>query len=206
MFNNGIYISPKHKIDDYIKIKLNANSDEGSWSLAIDIFQERINGRYINLIEKLIEESRNKEEIFVNYSFSIMALNCLLIETLLQFYEGTDKTKGENNKAYTKFLTSYEPFKSEFSEKTAKAFYTDVRCGILHQAQTKGNTQLTLYNNKIIEEIDKGIRVDVEKFYELVKRAIEIYTNKILDSREIELKKNFINKMNYIADKGTKVK
>lgn len=58
----------------------------------------------------------------------------------------------------------------------------------------------------MIEEIGKGIRVDVEKFYDLVKKAIEIYINKILDNREIELKKNFINKMNYIAYKGTKVK
>lgn len=94
-----------------------------SWEFAIKIFEDRIKGKYINLIERLIEESRNEEEIFVKYSFSIMVLNCLLIETLLQFYECTDTTKGENNKAYTKFLTSYERFKSEFSEKTAKTFY-----------------------------------------------------------------------------------
>lgn len=205
MLNNELYISPKFKIEQYQNIKLQISSNESSWISAIGIFKDRIEGRYLNLIQKLISDS-NTEEVFVSFSFSIMALNCLLIETLQQFYKGTDETKGKNEVAYTKFLTSYEPFKSEFSKKTAEAFYKDVRCGILHQAQTKRNTQLTLHGNKIIEEIKNGIKVDVEKFYELVKKAIEIYINKILDNREIELKKNFINKMNYIAYKGTKVK
>lgn len=87
----------------------------------------------------------------MNFSFSIMALNCLLIETLQHFYLGIDETPTRINKTnYINFLTSRKPYKSKFNNKTARNFYKGVRCGILHQAQTKRNTQLTLYNPDMV--------------------------------------------------------
>lgn len=67
--------------------------------------------------------------------FSVMALDCLLIETLQQFKKGeSDTPRGCGEKYYVEFLTDTS-FNEYFSEDMAKKFYKHIRNGILHQTE-----------------------------------------------------------------------
>ena len=81
--------------------------------------------------------------------FAILAIQCTLIEFLESTVLGITYRhlrKGErlSSHEYTKsgelfvnFLTKRAPFQVEFDEALAEDFYTNVRCGLLHEAQTK---------------------------------------------------------------------
>jgi len=73
-----LYISPNYSKDEYNNLKLTLNSSKNDWDKAIDMFSDRIYRRYIEQINVLLNNPK------VN-GFVIMAINCLLIETMLQF-------------------------------------------------------------------------------------------------------------------------
>ena len=43
---------------------------------------------------------------------------------------------------FVSFLTERQPFKSVFTKATAQDFYEGVRCGLLHEAQTKNGWRI----------------------------------------------------------------
>lgn len=81
-----IYISKDYKLEDYLRLKLRIDSNEDIWKSAMNIFISTINGRYFDAIDKLLEE-RTK------YGFSIMVLECLVIDTFVKFRYGPKKTE-----------------------------------------------------------------------------------------------------------------
>ncbi|MFJ7649157.1 hypothetical protein ACIQ1H_16570 [Lysinibacillus sp. NPDC097279] len=193
-YNNESFISLWYTKDNFLDLNLRLNSDD-NWDTAIEIFQDRIQGRYFNVIDELIQ----REELMRD-GFIIMALNCLLIETLLQFKNGWDETEGGNKRSYSDFLVS--EFPQIFNLSLAGKFYTDIRCGILHSAQTKGKSKLTFNKNYVVKLMNyqnKGyIKVDVKNFTleirDYYNRYLKMIENNIDDTRE-----NFWKKMMYIC-------
>ena len=129
-----------------------------------------------------------------------MALICLLIDTLFQFYSG--QSNGRNNHAkYVSFLEERLGDVFDTHEK-AERFYVDIRCGILHSAQTKNGSQLSASERSILKLIDQtpdsAIRVDVMLF----SKRIEKYFNNYI--REIEvndiIRSNFIKRITNMFD------
>jgi hypothetical protein len=68
--------------------------------------------------------------------FTLMAINCLMIEALVSFRRGWPNTRNLSEAAFCFFFDLEEEF-SEFRGH-AHDFYVHVRCGILHQAETTG--------------------------------------------------------------------
>ena len=64
--------------------------DSPGWKTAIDIFEDRVEGRFLKQIEILAGKNDGKIREFSG--FAIIALDCLLIETLRQFYRGSKRT------------------------------------------------------------------------------------------------------------------
>jgi hypothetical protein len=108
-----INISPNYNKDSYLNLKLSLKSRKDEWNTAISIIRDRIDGRYFNQIQLL------SDDINAN-GFTIMALNCLLIETLYQFKEGKDKTPTRNKDVYSDFLV--QEFPSVFNKKYCGIF------------------------------------------------------------------------------------
>ena len=81
--------------------------------------------------------------------FAIVALHCSLIEFLRSMETGKSYINGvvidsktqynRSNNEFRDFLTSATPFRAMFAgSDEALDFYTSVRCGLLHEARTKG--------------------------------------------------------------------
>jgi len=65
----------------------------------------------------------------------VMALDCLLIETLEQTRKGVAKTPRRQVEQYFVDFFTQTAFQSSFDENKTRRFYKYIRCGILHQAE-----------------------------------------------------------------------
>lgn len=199
MYHNVVYISPKYEPSDYLVLDLNTESNEQEWNKAIEIYKDRMENRFLLIIQDMLGNLRDNIRV-IDYSFSIMALNCLLVETLRQFYLGNDVTIGNNEREFKKFFRNSDIFRNKFTSKQASIFYKHVRCGILHQAQTQSYTQLTVGQDEMVINInDSCIRLDVEKFTDSLIFEYESYLLKLTDKSNVEYRENFIKKMEYIC-------
>ena len=171
-----------------LRLKIHANPlDLALWNATAALMKERIDTRYFVPIRALIKLKTNKGE-----GFSVVALLCSLIEFYQSCYEGkfykynSQETKfmyGKSGEKFKAFLTTHEPFKNIFAKpipnepgKTyADDFYTNVRCGLLHEASTKN-----------FWEIKTAGRIKVKAFCDLTdNRHKVIYRDKlfiVLDS------------------------
>lgn len=195
-------------VEDWINLERDNFKD---WDTAILIFNDRIQFRYLDPIQYLIDQD---DKIFGQFrhrrfGFSIMALNCLLIETLAQFYDGLKESPKDkpNAKFYVEYLTKKSLIlKSIFTnDLVAEVFYKTIRCGILHQAETKENSKIKYLksNDKIcpfeLLEDHKSIIVYRKAFQKFVNDEFEIYKQTILTLSEDRLVENFKKKMGYIC-------
>ncbi len=191
-----MHISPKYTSDYWRRLKPKlklelTSSTENDWRKAIDIFRDRIDGRFLKFI-CLIEK-----DTFAG--FAVLALDCLLIETLKQFWEGVRDSKGKSKPYFIQFLTN-SSFGEFFSNGKAEMFYCQIRCGILHQAETKENS-LIKTSGPLVKYTDdgKGLIVNRKLFHEQLMKEFETYISRLLDPSEQELREKFIKKMDYIC-------
>jgi hypothetical protein len=77
--------------------------------------------------------------------FAMLAIACLMVETLEAFYQGRENTRNKSKQMFLDFFKRWEEFRD--FRPIAENFYYDVRCGILHQAETR--------NGWVIERVGK---------------------------------------------------
>lgn len=130
-----------------------------------------------------------------------MAIDCLLIETLQQFIEGVSRTPGRKSECYFKKFLIFR-FKEDFDDEKAKMFYKQIRCGILHQAETKESSKIKISHELPIVKFTKekdGLIINRKKFHEKLKKAIKSYIEQLKDKTNEPLRNNFRKKMDYIC-------
>ena len=191
MFRDGTeFVSPKYTKFDYAALGLTIYSPELDFQKAVAIFQDRINGRFLQQINQLRENC-------LDNGFAIMALECLLIESLSQFVTGKDDNKNCSAVEYKRFLIT----QLRFTPKDAGKFYSCIRCGILHQAQTKDYSALVPDGDRAIFYVDGFFMVNVKEFSLMIDRYVDYYCHSLLDDRNTYLRLNFIKKMDYICNR-----
>lgn len=173
------------------------------WNKMIQIFADRINGRYFIFIKKIKEHPYS--------GFAVMALGCTLIETLHQFYKGIESSdkavwdcghRMNNSDFYVQFLTqSSFVFKNYFKDKKlATVFYTDFRCGLAHQAETKSNSKIRRKKDSLLFEPTRGgLIIYQEIFVDLLEQEINSYIEHLKTNDIPVLRKCFTKKMDYIC-------
>jgi hypothetical protein len=96
--------------------------DEKAWSKAIHVFECRMNERFFSEIELLLKSGGKSGSPSVVPGFVIMALCCILVETLQAFYEGhimEPPEPPENSCPYPDGACSKMPTAVETTEKCA---------------------------------------------------------------------------------------
>lgn len=135
----------------------------------IHVIYHRLNNRYVRPLNEIPDDKRS--------GFLTMAAACLMIEALQSFREGYEYSKwGAGEKCFAKFFTNNEAFNS--LRPFSSDFYSNIRCGILHQAETYGNWLIwrkkgspLFYQNK------KAINADV--FLDELAKIIQEYRSEL---------------------------
>lgn len=143
---------------------------------------ERFDERYF----RPIYDSQSK------HGFATMAVACLVIETLEAFYQGLGDTKGQSKKMFRDFFNRCSDF-SEFS-KDGDWFYTDIRCGILHQAESRNGWKI-IRTGKVLNRFNKTINATL--FLKMLNDAVLMYSVEIQSNEQLWEK--FCNKVDEIC-------
>jgi len=184
-------ISPYYTVEDWNALDFSREQD---WLKAINIFEDRIKGRFFEFIDKIKK--------FEFGGFAVMALDCLLIETLQQFYEGKARTPERESKKYFKNFLTRGVFKDYFKEKMPDMFYEQVRNGILHQAEIKGNSKIHIRKCTPLVSFTcdkKGLIINRMLFHEQLVKEFKEYLSRLKNPKEKKLRDNFKKKMNYVC-------
>jgi len=126
--------------------------------------RDRFHERYFHPIES----SRAKDK----HGFTILAVCCLVIESLEYFYQGKADTKGQSRKMFHDFFKRDTPLKVFAGGNDW--FYKDIRCGILHQSETRGGWHI-LRSGPLLDERTK--RINATKFIRELREAVDIYAD-----------------------------
>ncbi|BBM86698.1 gamma-glutamylcyclotransferase family protein [Candidatus Uabimicrobium amorphum] len=177
---------------------------EDAWEKAYEIFDWRIRSRFLDPIDSILEKDLKGGE-----GFTIVAIQCILIEFLEAFYQGktyTIKHKDlwvheyvSSKQLFKDFLLNHTPFKDYFTEKLANVFYSNIRCGLLHEAQTKETSKIRASSREnLIKALDDGNMIIYRtNFQQAILQYIENYKRQL--AQDLQLRRNFIRKIDELC-------
>jgi len=169
------------------------------WDKAVNILSARIQDRYIAPVDFLVTAEQNKPPSERRFGFTVLAIDCLLVETLGAFVEGLEDTDGISKKTFCTFVRGRKQFATEFAtDDLAARFYQQFRCGILHQAETRGDSKVWSVGPMLRVNGD-AITVNRNKFHESIKAEFETYLAELRDPQNSTLRANFRKKMNFVS-------
>ncbi|MFA6245331.1 MAG: hypothetical protein WC615_00230 [Mucilaginibacter sp.] len=197
------------------------------WEYAIDILTKRFERKYFLPMEHMILNLKRKGE-----GFTILTAQCALIETFATLRTGQifhhQKRAGapsfhyqQSAKVFTNFLQSAEIFENHFwTAKNGKKlpdlpfkaldFYDKVRCGLLHEARTKGEWYINATSKELmpsgqqvfITRSGNKIKVLRTALHYLLKKHLNNYVADLrkTDQDGEKLRRFFARKMDHIHD------
>jgi hypothetical protein len=171
----------------------------GGWDAAVEILSARIHERYIAPVDFLVASEATKPPSDRRYGFTVLAVDCMLVETLGAFLEGLEDTEGKSKKTFCNFLRTRRLFAAEFSsDELAEKFYKQFRCGILHQAESGGASKVWSVGPMLRVE-GNAITVNRNKFHDCLKAEFQNYLSELRDSKNSALRTNFRKKMDFVS-------
>lgn len=175
---------------------------------------DRLYGRYIRPFD-------SKDSPYVDKhknGFTIMANCCLLIETYASFREGAFRdTKGKSERCFGWFFLKEKRFVdfskggltiNDYISKKGRLnnkgvpfdFYRNVRCGILHNAETRNGWKI-LRRDSLYDEKTKTI--NAVKFMNRLNKTLIDYKKELDDSDiNTEIWDSFINRIKDVISKA----
>lgn len=203
MTSSSFEIAPGVKNTDWRDLGLTPDSDKKLWKEAIIMFRKRVN-RFIEPVNALMRSTDPNTILFSG--FATMALDCLLIETLQSFRIGRPNPVRVNDRQSKKmivdFLTQRDQFNAFFDdEEKARIFCDHFRNGILHQGEVKSSGLIRIDTLKMImPSVDNNsFVVNRWEFHNALDKEVESYTEELVEGKDVELRRNFIKKMNEIC-------
>lgn len=115
-------LSPRYKEKQW-----QAACSTGDWNTAVDIVEDRIRGRWLEAADKLIDEPYS--------GFAIVALDCIILESLWGFKNGKPIPRKGERQVYRDILTGPT---FGWNEAESDSFRDFVRNGLMHDAETRG--------------------------------------------------------------------
>ena len=145
-------------------------------------FVERFDERYF----RPIEDSSSK------HGFAVLAVACLIIETLESFYQGRADTKNVSAQMFRDFLVRDTSLKALAGGNDW--FYKDIRCSILHQSESRGGWRV-LRRGPLLDVQAKAL--NATSILRALKIEVRQYAQKI--QKDEQLWKNFCKKMGAVC-------
>lgn len=190
-------IAPNFEAAQWKALKLD-DATSPDWNVAISVLESRIRERYIAPADFLVAAEKDTLPIERRFGFAVLAIDCLLVETLGAFLEGLEDTKRRSEDIFCKFLTTRPQFRNDFSRPLAEQFYDEFRCGVLHQAEVRGNGKVWSVG-PLIQKVGDSVIVNRNAFHERLNAEFTAYLQELGDHTNSQLRLDFRKKMNFIA-------
>jgi hypothetical protein len=199
----GLKIAPGILAKQWRKQTLDVTSPESAdWAKAVEIFDARIRGRFFAPVDALIDseqDQRNK-----TFGFTILATDCLVMETLQGFREGEVNHNGISGRLFRSFLTGWEVFRSCLpqngnAERLADRVYIDCRCALLHSGATDGELRVGVSGPAFKFAGNHVERINRTSLHNGLKREFDGYLARLRQADQDVLRRNFKTKMDAIA-------
>lgn len=189
----ALRISPKYTSADWQALDQQRATD---WLKAVAIVRDRLDGRFLRFASNCLTEEYS--------GFVVLAIDCLLVETLQQFIDGITDGDGHSKRLSKKFLEGPR-FQPHFNtEKTRQDFYKDIRCGLLHQAEAKKLWLIRRQQATLLQKVGiEGYIIDVERFHAAILYSLEDYLTSICKPESTALRTNLWTKMDHICNVRT---
>lgn len=185
----ALRISPNYTSLDWHALDAKSPKD---WSKAADVVRDRLEGRFLGFASKFLRS---------RYSgFVVLAIDSLLAETIQQFKDGVTNGHGQSEKLVKQFLEGPR-FQPDFDAAARKAFYRDIRCGLLHQAEAKRMWLIRRKQPGLLLKVasGRGYILDVERFHAGVQGSLNDYLRLIIEPASAPLRSKLWKKMNQIC-------
>ncbi|MDT2513985.1 hypothetical protein ABQD97_05045 [Enterococcus avium] len=210
MFKNSVmFFNDKIEVDEirsliiYYDKAINEKDKNKIYGLQgkiIKAMKKRIDSRYIKVVEECLK-LRND-----NFGFMIMSINCILIELYYQLENGIDETNdfSDQTRIEDAFRYAIPKLHVEFTMETGSQFYEDIRCKLIHQAQTNVNVAISFETPTMIYPYKQGgyTVYNPELFFNHIKALYDNLFNSALNGNNEMLKNNIITKVRLIAYKN----
>jgi hypothetical protein len=199
--SRSLQISPKYTVAFWRSLVLEPdNPKQDDWLKAVDVLRDRIQGRFINPAQTLIDvDKASKQRTF---GFAILALDCLVLETIQGFRQGVTNHTGQSTRLFKAFLSTWQPFidclgAGMVAETKAEEFYKQGRCALHHSGATE---KMTVGISGPMMRFDNGqITVNRTLFHKELAKEFDRYLEALSDPHSVDLRKKFILKMNLIC-------
>jgi hypothetical protein len=190
---DALRISPKYTSLDWYALDPNSPKD---WLKAADVVRDRLEGRFLQFASKFLR--------FKDSGFVVLAIDSLLAETIQQFKDGVTNGHGQSEKLVKRFLEGPR-FQPDFDAAARKAFYQDIRCGLLHQAEAKKMWLIRRKQPALLQKVGggQGYIVDVERFHAGVQASLNDYVKLIIEPASVPLRSKLWTKMDQICSVRT---
>jgi hypothetical protein len=195
---DAMEIAPDYTVRHWKALDLNSG-DATQWATAIRIFETRIRRRFIEPVDVLIAHEIGQDR--GTFGFAILAIDCLLVETLQGFRDGVVNHAGHSKAVVRKFLSSkWKRFFDDGDTDGSKSdsFYKRCRCGIHHSGQTSGDFRVWRSGAMITFDDDR-VTVNRTAFHEALKHEFDAYLAELADTSQTGLRANFKKKMDAIC-------
>jgi len=180
-------ISPQYRLDRWKALRFDKEDD---WQKAIEIVEDRIRGRFVIWIDKVASEQFS--------GFVVIALDCLMLETLNGFMTGK-KSAGDCS-VYEEFLSTQKHF--NLDKDIARSFCTNVRNGLIHDTVTKRKwlVEKTKPDGKIVEkDCDGNFVLNRSLFHAALKSEFEDWLAE-LRKGNTKARENLRKRMNQVCE------
>jgi hypothetical protein len=186
------------------------DGDESAWAQAIGVFESRMRERFLNCVSALFgadtKPPLHPESGYADNcvpGFSIMALCCLLIDTLQEFREKPPHPvqSGATEQQFKSFLRR-PAFGDTFKDDAlVRNFVKGIRNAILHEAETR---KWVIWRDEPVGQIvapeEDGFALNRTLFYEAVKNEFDSYVRELREPSNETLRRRFKEKMDDICE------
>jgi hypothetical protein len=163
-----------------------------------DCINDRLYGRYLKPFDYDAEDYKKEYKD----GFVMMASCCLLVETYVSFINKALKdTRGKTPHCFKYFFANVYRFNMFNDNGVPHDFYVNVRCGILHNAETRNGWVITRDKDKPVFDKDRK-EINATKFANRLKWTLIDYSTKLKlsDFDNDEIWKNFRERLDFLFE------
>lgn len=187
---DALRISPRFTSRDWGSLDRHRETD---WPRATEMVKDRLDGRFLRYASNCLRSPYS--------GFVVLSIDSLLLEAMQQFREGVTNGRGRSKEMVTRFLEG-KRFQPAFDEEARSAYYSDIRCGLLHQAEAKRMWLIRRDEDKMLAPSPngQGYVIDVQLFHKAVRASLYDYLRELRHPRNAKLRENLWKKMDHICN------